>query len=417
MQNWKIGKIGEQEMKLAPEYEQLLREQTIGEDGPGTILRDFEALLSYVDEHHPAVTPKRRLLSLSSLPEINERLTRPLELGLKRPVQKSYPPIHGLYLLIRASSLTWIEDDNLVVDEVAAQIWADLNPTERYFTLLEIWLLWSNPEIVGERKGLGLGEGFSEWKRFAGRIPEEGLAIAGTSAEEMLTYTPGLHNLGLLYLFGLIEVQDTHSEPGEGWHIKRVERTFFGDALLDLLWIEFFEDIGNVLKLESEHSISFGVFQPFIRPYFPDWEKNLRISEGDEFQEGVHVFKVSLGRIWRRIAIPADRPLESLVSAILDAVEFDRDHLYQFTYRNRFGASEAVNHPYMDEGPWTDEVRVGELPLGTGQTMTFVFDFGDWWEFKVELERVEPVEEFPELEYAVVLDEHGKAPDQYRSWA
>jgi hypothetical protein len=87
------------------------------------------------------------------------------------------------------------------------------------------------------------------------------------------------------------------------------------------------------------------------------------------------------------------------------------------TYRNRFGASEAVNHPYMDEGPWTDEVRVGELPLGTGQTMTFVFDFGDWWEFKVELERVEPVEEFPELEYAVVLDEHGKAPEQYRSWA
>jgi len=37
MQNWKIGKIGEQEMKLAPEHEQLLREQTIGEDGPGTI--------------------------------------------------------------------------------------------------------------------------------------------------------------------------------------------------------------------------------------------------------------------------------------------------------------------------------------------------------------------------------------------
>jgi len=46
-----------------------------------------------------------------------------------------------------------------------------------------------------------------------------------------------------------------------------------------------------------------------------------------------------------------------------------------------------------------------------------VFDFGDWWEFKVELERVEPVEEFSELEYAVVLDEHGKAPEQYRSWA
>jgi len=417
MQNWKIGKIGEQEMKLAPEHEQLLREQTIGEDGPGTILRDFEALLIYVDEHHPAVTPKRRLLSLSSLPEINERLTRPLELGLKRPVQKSYPPIHGLYLLVRASGLTWIEDDNLVVDEVAAQIWADLNPTERYFTLLESWLLWGEPEIIG-KKGLGASwESLFEWRRFAGNIPAEGLPIAGSDAERRLSYTPGWHNLGLLDLFGLIEVQDTTSEPGEGWHIERVERTPFGDALLELLWIGFFSDWGNIMKLGREETISFGLFQPFIRPYFPDWEKNLRISQGDEFQEGVHVFKVSLGRIWRRIAIPADRTLESLTSAILDAVEFDRDHLYQFTYRNRFGASEAVNHPYMDEGPWADEVRVGELPLGTGQTMTFVFDFGDWWEFKVELERVEPVEEFPELEYAVVLDEHGKAPDQYRDWA
>jgi len=38
------------EFKLTPQHEQLLGETTIDENGPGTILRDFETLLSYVGE-------------------------------------------------------------------------------------------------------------------------------------------------------------------------------------------------------------------------------------------------------------------------------------------------------------------------------------------------------------------------------
>lgn len=417
MQNWEIV---DQERELAPAHKRLLRDQTIDEDGPGTILRDFEALLDYIDEHTPDVTPKQRVLSLSTLPEINERLAHPLDLGLKRPMQKSYPPIHGLYLLVRASGLTRIEGDTLQVDEEVAQVWTGLNPTERYFTLLESWLLWGQAEMLGERSGgfaSGFaGESFKKWMRFATWIPDEGLPVAETSTEGSLTYLPGWHNLGLLDLFGLMRIHDAPSKPGEGWHIERIERTTFGDALLALLSIEFFSDWSNILELERQQSISFGVLQPIIQPYFPEWEKNLRISE-DEFQEGVHIFKVSLGRIWRRIAISTKSSLDALAYAILDAVSFDRDHLYQFTYRDRFGALAEVQHPYMDEGPWTDEVRIGDLPLSVGQTMTFVFDFGDWWEFDVELERVEPLEEFPSLEGPVVLEEHGEAPEQYRSWA
>jgi hypothetical protein len=411
MQNWTI-----REQELSSEHEHLLQDQVIDEDGPGTILRDFEALLTYIDEHTPDVTPKQRVLSLNTLAEINERLTHPLDLGLKRPVQKSYPPIHGLYLLVRASGLTWIAGDTLMVDEKGAQVWTELNPTERYFTLLESWLLRGRVEMIGER-GLGVaGESFNKWKDFAMRIPPQGLSIAGTDAERGLAYTPDWHNLGLLDLFGLIKVHDVPSEPGEGWHIERIERIPFGDALLDLLWIEFFSDFGNLIGLEEKPIISFGVLQPVIQPYFPKWEKNLSISE-DEFREGIHVFKVSLGRIWRRIAIPADRTLDSLADAILDAVEFDHDHLYEFIYRNRFGALEEVHHPYMDEGPWTDEVRIGDLPLSTDQAMTFVFDFGDWWEFDVKLERIESIEAFPPLEGTVVLNEHGEAPKQYQGWA
>jgi len=398
--------------ELSPEREQVLRDQIIDEDGPGTILRDFETLLGYIDERNPDVTPKQRLLPLSALPEINERLTHPLDLGLERPVQKSYPPIHGLYLLVRSSGLTRVEGDTLLLDEETAQAWTELNSTERYFTLLESWLLWSRPETIGER-GFGFaGESFRKWMSFAIEVPDQGLPIAGADEERRLTYIPGWHNLGLADLFGLMMIHDAPSEPGEGWRIEWVEHTSFGDALLVLLLVEFFGDLSNLLALED---VSLGTLQPAIQPYFPEWEKNLRIS-GDEFQEGVYVFKVSLGQIWRRIAIPAERSLESLADVILDSVEFDHDHLYSFTYRNRFGVLEEAHHSYMNEGPWAGEVRVGDLPLSVGQKMSFVFDFGDWWEFELELERVEPVEAFPSLEGAVVLDERGEAPPQYRSW-
>jgi hypothetical protein len=59
------------------------------------------------------------------------------------------------------------------------------------------------------------------------------------------------------------------------------------------------------------------------------------------------------------------------------------------------------------------EVLVGDTPLKVGQAMTFVFDFGDWWEFEVVLERVDPG---MSLKKPVVLEAHGEPPDQYPGW-
>ncbi|HIP97313.1 MAG TPA: plasmid pRiA4b ORF-3 family protein, partial [Anaerolineae bacterium] len=251
---------------------------------------------------------------------------------------------------------------------------------------------------------------FREWQWFFLRIPDGGLSVAGDEGvKDSLRYWPDWHNLGLLELFGLISVQHGPPEPGKGWRIEWIERTPLGDALLALLQARFFGDIDNILELESEEKMPFGVLQPALQPYLPEWKNNLSVPEW-AFREGTHVFKVSLGRIWRRIAIPADQTLDAPASAILNAVEFDHDHLYKFSYQNRFGVLERVNHPYMDEGPWTDEVLIGDLPLRVGQTMTYVFDFGDWWEFDVTLERVDPD---MAIERPVVLEKHGKPPAQY----
>jgi hypothetical protein len=63
--------------------------------------------------------------------------------------------------------------------------------------------------------------------------------------------------------------------------------------------------------------------------------------------------------------------------------------------------------------PFASELRIGDVPLRVSQTMTFLFDFGDNWEFDVTLEQVDPeqVREEPRI-----LERHGKAPDQYPGW-
>ncbi|TEU12680.1 MAG: plasmid pRiA4b ORF-3 family protein [Anaerolineales bacterium] len=403
------------EIKFLPEHERVLRGLTINESGPGTVLHDFDAFLMFIKEQEPSVTPMHQLRR-RVLPEINARLARPFQLGLKKPLQKSYPHIHGLYLLVRASGLTCIEGTAkkplLIVDDAVYQVWEGLNPTERYCTLLETWLLRGHPEIIGERgrSWFRIPETFGDCLWLFHRIPDEGMPVASDKgAEDSLRYLPGWHNLGLLELFGLVSVRHGPPEPGKGWRIEWIGRTPLGDALLALLQAKFFGDMNNILQLEEK--IPFGVLQPALQAYFPKWENNLSIPEW-AFREGTHIFKVSLGRrIWRRIAIPADQTLDALAWAILNAVEFDHDHLYEFKYQNRFGVLERINHPYMeDEGPWTDEVLIGDVPLRVGQTMTYVFDFGDRWEFGVTLERVDPD---MVIEKPVVLEKHGEPPAQY----
>ncbi|MGA9350827.1 MAG: plasmid pRiA4b ORF-3 family protein [Anaerolineae bacterium] len=407
-----------QKFKFSSEHKQVLQDLVIGESGPDTILRDFEMLLGYLRERDLPVTGAHQL-PLRVLPEINASLTYPLQLGLKRPQQKSYPHIHGLYLLLRASGLTCVggtsEKPLLLVDEAVYQVWEGLNPTERYGSLLEAWLLRGKPEIIGEyyRPLLLIPDNFEKWTYFSAAIPDEGLQIAGDhDAEHWLRYSPGWHNLGLLELFGLITVQQGPPAPGKGWQIERIYRTAVGDALLALLHTEFFGDFDNILELEGEGEVPFGVLQPVLQPYFPQWENNLSVPKW-AFREGTHIFKVSLGRLWRRIAIPADQTLDALASIILNAVEFDHDHLYRFSYQNRFGALERINHPYLDEGPWTSEVLVGDVPLRIGQTMTYLYDFGDWWEFDVSLEQVDPD---MVIEDSVILEAYGQPLEQYPRW-
>ena len=129
--------------------------------------------------------------------------------------------------------------------------------------------------------------------------------------------------------------------------------------------------------------------------------------------KGSFIFRVALGKdIWRLIALPADDTLDDLASWILRSMKFDNDHLYEFRYRDRLGAT-AQHRPPGDgrgslDGRGRDRRRCRCEP---GQTMEFLFDFGDDWRFDVKLERIEPPG--AKIKAPAILEKHGKSPEQY----
>jgi hypothetical protein len=402
--------------ELSPAEEQALRQKTINETEPGAILRDFATLLEWVASNELKVSGTKQLLPQAILGELNASMSQPIRVDIQRPVQKSFPNLNGLYLVLRASGLSRIEQRGkhavLTLDETMMARWHDLNLPERYVALLEAWWVRSTDEILGERDPQGP---FIKCTWLWQKFQEKPAITFGKNRDDnsFLNYFPGLHNLALLDLFGFVRVTAGKPLPGKGWNVTGIEVFPFGAALFHLVRNAYFEWIEDALFLPGVELEAAQSLLALLQPYFPALENQLILPLPAK-REGLFVFKVSLGKIWRRIAIPSSLTLDDLSYAILDSVDFDSDHLYQFTFRNQLGRKVEVGHPYMEDVLSSAEVCVGDLPLQVGEAMDYLFDFGDNWEFDVLLEKIEPAE--AKLKKPQLLESHGKAPEQYPHW-
>jgi hypothetical protein len=401
-------------MPISENDQDVLTQQTITETEPGTILKDFQALLDFIGEAGIPVSGTNHLIAAKLLAEFNQRLSDPIQIDLKRPVQKSHSPINGLYLLLRTTGLGQVitkgKKPHLILNSEVLAIWNQLNPTEKYFTLLEAWLIRASEETLGERRN-ALSEG-SKCVDFWSRLPAKGQKYRNYSEQQSLNYWPEYHNLALMRMFGLLTIDSGKPDAGKGWRIKGVQRSPFGAALMSVVIRTFYEQ-GMVWESETNPGLPFADLQPALQPYFPEWQTAFKLP-GYKFRPGVYIFKVSLDKIWRRLAISSNLFLDDLSGLILGSVDFDSDHLDMFTYKNQMGQTVEISHPYAESSPCTDEVQIGDLPLAEGASMTYVFDFGDWWEFTVQLEKIQADD--TRSNYAEILESYGANPEQYPMW-
>ncbi len=402
---------------LSQAHQKILMNQAISEKSPGSILADFETLLRFIGSEGSPVSGRRHYLPLSLLPDINEQLAQPLDIDLKRPLQKSYPHINGLYYLLRMTGMTYLERSGnkfkLVIDDLIKDSWQNLNSTERYFTLLETWVVRGHPEIVGEVHGLSRTP-FLDSIFFLKEVVKKGVNVKGNrDVEKSLPYVPGFFAIALMELFGLISVEHSKPVAGKGWRIERLRPTRFGDAIINLL-PGYFRSEDYYRTILDQRLPAFGVLQSLAKPFFPEWRKNLAAPE-TKFRNGTYIFRVSIGRSKRWIAVSSSMLFEDLCQTILESFDFDFDHLYQFQFKDRYGLRQNINHPYMeDEPPCTDDTCIGEAMIQPATQMIFLYDFGDNWEFNVTLERIDPVDR--NLKEPKMIKAVGEPPEQSGRW-
>jgi len=407
-------------------HKKLLDRQAITNEEPGPLLRDVEVLLDAVQDGGVPVSKSRNALSGSVLPALNERMTYSLNTEYKRIGQSAFPILGGLNLLLRAAGLTRPQKNGsqhrLVVNEEIVAAWRALNPTERYVALLEAWINRASEREIFEGSS-GLFEGQNLQKALTLISGDWPIALGeelSDSEREELKHRPGEMHLALMWLFGLVDLEENGTVSGEPWQVQRITVRPFGTALLIRLATALRDKSGADDDADWDFEghpflLTGRDLRTVLQPSFPALETVMQEPQ-TEFRPDPHVFTVEMVRrnsdpvAWR-LAVPGSATLHTVSETILDAARFDRDHLYRFEYQNVYGQSQSINDPRgVSEPPYADEVRVGDLPLSAGDTMTYLYDFGAHWEFAVELDEIGGTD----VSEPTVLDARGEPPKQYR---
>ena len=99
------------------------------------------------------------------------------------------------------------------------------------------------------------------------------------------------------------------------------------------------------------------------------------------------MLKDSRPPIWRRIQIPETHTLWDLHVAIQDAMGWEDYHLHEFRVTNPDGWEKiSIKPPEWDQ-------KVSYWFNLENSHLNYVYDFGDYWDHKVEVEKLLPREE------------------------
>lgn len=115
------------------------------------------------------------------------------------------------------------------------------------------------------------------------------------------------------------------------------------------------------------------------------------------------------------IEIESSSTLEELHLAIISAVKFDNDHLYEFYISRTERSGDRLQ--FDDENGEIFKKTIENLyPLEKGKKLYYLFDYGDHWLFKISKSRSKPQEPKPRIKYPRLLSTVGKTPEQYPAW-
>lgn len=419
---------------------------------PIRLVENFDAFVNYISGHVIQLTKTKEYISRKHLPPINEQMTVKAEDCTPYTEQEYYPLIHFFYTIALSGRLlekVSVKSGKLqlnVTDRL--RIYEELTDTEKYFFLLEtFWIDVNWAELQG-----------NSYNSIASQLPETFYILNRNNTSPKLgkmvksqTYD---WNYFLLYFewlgFWICEENLERKEQRgtkSAYFANSITLMPLGVKMIPTLLVsrnlsvwniavrrengEFNGIPGSVLEevgggnLSDEDFAQFEMiveqdqsaqtfFQPFIK-LFPKGELvNTLPRNRNLFTDGIYTFKVSLsnGTTWRKVALSAKHSMEDLHKIIIQAFQFDDDHLYSFFMDGKLWSDICIVSPDDDYGhTHATHVQIGKMSLFIKQKFLYLFDYEAEWVFVVEVDEIE--EGLNELVKPFVSGAEGAAPQQY----
>lgn len=408
---------------------------------PTTITTDFLEFLHYIENHKVTLTKTTQQIARKDLVAMYALMPEPkLEVNEKSN-QIGYPLLHLFFQLAikleliqkRASgstSVAAIHEENLA-------LFKTMTTSEQYVSLLDcFWMHADWRELQGgryHREPYTIKSLFTYLEQF----PIHNKVVISKDRElSNLLYDYGYFLLYFSY-FGLWQVVlDEEERKDNHYRAKTIELQPLFKQLADAL-TEAFE-----FRMDNEDSMGgldsfFGLFNfgfeedddddelepeqdeepekslfALLQPLFEEGQLTTIFQKVEKhIVAGEYVLKVSLNSsCWRTMQVSEAHTLLDVHNLIQQAFDFADDHLYAFYMDGKRFSKNCYNSPMSDRGPFVSDVEIGELHLYEGQRILYLFDFGDEWEFTVDVIKIT---EGKECKEPCILQSKGDSPDQY----
>ena len=432
----------------------MVRLFEISETFPTPLLRDFRIFMDSLKKEKAILSIKNQYLPKERLWELNQVVSFKLENVKPNLDQACYPFLHLLYHLAFAGKLAVMAPGKggrfyLLVSERYEE-YVNLTMSEQYFFLLETlwidtdwdalqkatyargpngWNLTSVWKVIADSewgKTLNIKDPSSNWHKqlwswgyflcyftyfgfWQFTLAEDAMKI---SRRQIEANTLTLTEFGVCIAPVFLKHRDYRD-----WNKVTIKKDCpHSQDVLDRM-IDAIEGLSIKSQGEESDKVRQGFrSEPFYQAFVPlvtpgELSRTLPRKQ-QNFIGGTYRFKVSITRgIWRRIEMAAKHHLHALHSVILEAFDFDDDHMFCFFMDNQKWSYDRYTSSFDDDGPYADEVTLGELGLYPGKTFLYLFDYGYEWSFKVEVEDINSNKPLPLMPQ--IVDKRGTAPNQY----
>lgn len=126
----------------------------------------------------------------------------------------------------------------------------------------------------------------------------------------------------------------------------------------------------------------------------------------------VYKFKVKLGDLenlfWRDLELSSNSSVAMLGYTVLASYEASGSHLFKIMFRGKRYEIEYEENDYPEPAINPIVTKLSDLKLGVGDKFEMVYDFGNWWEFEIELISIREMKRGEGRHYPYIADGQGR---------